>query len=75
MTAYRGLMADKVRQEIHMPEYLVAVCRKVPKSAENTPLSSKRHYIHERTLRNFGRKTLPVEIEHHSIRHATYLST
>jgi len=45
MTAYPGaeLMADKVRQEIHIPECLAAVCHKVRKSAENTPLSSKRH--------------------------------
>jgi len=43
MTAYPGLTEDKIRQEIHIPECLAVVCRKVPKSAENTPLSSKRH--------------------------------
>jgi len=41
MTAYPGLMADKVRPEIHIPEYLAVVCHKFPKSLENTPLSSK----------------------------------
>ena len=56
--AYPVLVEGRVHQQIHIPEYPVAVRCKFPMLAENTPSPSKTHQMHPLMRRIFWEKTL-----------------